>query len=428
MFWYYSHFKLPLVTFSPTFGNISYADHFTPSLIIFTPIMAIFKNAIALLVLQSLLFSFGGYAVYLFGKEKLQHTGLALGITFLYFMYLGSQFALTFDVHESTLAAAAFPWLFYAVFKKKWLIVGLLSLFIMGAKEDLPPYIAILGIYLFITNMQRKLGVCMAIIGSIYFFLVIKVFMPHLAIHAIKTFSNDLFPKSPQALFAIFFDSSTKIQTMLDSFGEFLFLPLLSGWFLLFPLIHFLVNFIDPQFPGRWGIYMHYRGLLSGIMSFGTIIGLSNVLTYGPSLFTKSYTKVIITFLLVCSALFFDITLHLPLNSIFKHSFYTKESWMTDIDKAIQYIPKDAYIVTTNHIAPHVAFNQHVYLYPQHLADAEYLLVDLTPNQPAINYWTSADTLPILQEEIQALISTKHTYKKVVQFHQVLLLKRIASF
>src|SRR5258708_19165855 len=54
-FWFYTHFKLPYVTLYPTFGDLVWADHFSPSLVLLTPLYFLWKDPSALLLFQSFL-------------------------------------------------------------------------------------------------------------------------------------------------------------------------------------------------------------------------------------------------------------------------------------------------------------------------------------------------------------------------------------
>ena len=57
--WFYTHFQLPYVTLYPTYGDLVWADHFGPSLILLTPFYMLWKDPRMLLILQSFIFDPG---------------------------------------------------------------------------------------------------------------------------------------------------------------------------------------------------------------------------------------------------------------------------------------------------------------------------------------------------------------------------------
>ena len=52
-------------------------------------------------------------------------------------------------------------------------------------------------------------------------------------------------------------------------------------------------------------------------------------------------------------------------------------------------IPKDAYLLTQNDLAPHVANRKNLFYFPTNLDKAEYIFLDLRANQPIVNFWLS---------------------------------------
>ena len=422
-FWFYTHFSLPYVTLSPTYGDLVWADHFSPSLMLLTPFYFLWPDPKTLIVLQSFIYTAGAYPVYRFAKEKLQSQMLALALAFSFLTFFGTQNPLTFDFHLGTIAASFLPWILWAMFKKKWKIFVVLCVVASGFKEDMPLYVATLSLYLILSRKNWKLGGILLVVSIAYEVLITKYIMPSLVHYAQKTFSVAYFKLDPAYLWALFFDNPAKMHTVFLSFANYLFIPLFSGPFLLLPFAHFFINFSNPEYPGRWDIYLHYRAYLTSIMAFGTILGLVGLAKRWPKVFARSTFKNIIASLLVVTALLFDFFLHLPLNSLAKKQFYYKENWIADNDKIARKIPEDAYLLTTNHLAPQVSYRKHVYYFPQHIDEADYIFVDLHPNQPIINFWYSAHIQEDLDNHIKSIIRSKK-YVIVEKSGDAYLLKR----
>lgn len=422
-FWFYTHLKLPHVTLYPTYGDLVWADHFSPSLLLLTPFYLLWKDPRTLLILQSLVLCSGAYPIYRFAKERLSHELFSLTIAVVYLTSFALQFPVTFDFHMATMAASFLPWILWCLFTERWLLFAVLSIVGMGFKEDMPIYIAILSFYMFITKRNRKMALLLFILSTGYIILVTQYLMPQMAHEATKIYSIPPIPKNPYSLFRLFTDSSIKTTTLFFTNINSLFLPLFSGSFILLPIVHFFINFANPSFPERWGLYMHYRSYLASIMAFGSILGILNLIRQKPQFFRKTQTLTILSFLLLGNAVVLDVLLHLPLNTLLKKQFYYQETWIHDNNEVIKRIPPSAYLLTTNHLFPQLAYRQHIYQYPHNLALAEYILFDTRKNQPVINYWLTAGTEEQFQNQIKKLLAS-HTFILDYESHEAVLLKR----
>lgn len=424
-FWYYSHFHLPFVTLYPTYGDLVWADHFTPSLMLLTPLFWIWRDPRMILIFQSLAFTTAAYPIFRFAKKQLKHTFFAYALAFMFLTFFGVQYPVTFDFHEANMAAALLPWVLWSMFEGKWIIFVVLASIMSGFKEDAPLYVSGLATYLIVTRKNWKLGLPLLVLSFSYFLLVTEILMPSFAHNAAKVFSTSYFSFTFQYLWSVFFNSPIKIHTMLLSFYNFLFLPLLAGPFLILPFVHFFINFSNPDFPGRWGIYLHYRGYLAAIFGFGTVLGYLNLLKWKPTWFKRNKVKTCFAILVILNAFFMDVTLHLPLNIFAKKQFYYQEPWIKDNERVIQHIPANAYVVTMNSLAPQIALRENIFYYPQNVNKADYIFVDLHPNQPPVSFWLTSDTSDNegqLREEIMQLVK-ENTYSIYYQSGDAFLLK-----
>ena len=387
-FWSYIHLTLPRVTFYPTNGDLVWADHFTPSLILLAPFYFIWSDPKILLILQAVLIVIGGYPIYSLAKELLKNEFLSLSIVLSYLLFFGTQFALTFDFHSATYGAIFLPWLFLFMFRKKWKSFLIIFLIAMGAKEDMPLLLSAISIYLVLTKKNIPLGIFLSVVSILYVYLVTKFIMPSLSVLSAKIYYTPSLPKGVIDTLSVFIDSPIKVKTLMLSFASFLFLPFLSGWFLIVAIFHFFINFISKEFSGRWDIYLHYRIHLASILAVGTILGTQKLLVHIKN-YDKNMVANILEITLLIATLGLDILLHLPVNTLLKPAFYRNEQWMSDNFDVMKKIPKYAYLLTQNDLAPHVANRKNLFYFPTNLDKAEYIFLDLRANQPIVNFWLS---------------------------------------
>lgn len=422
-FWSYIHLLSPHVTFYPTYGDLVWADHFTPSLILLAPFYLVWSDPKMLLILQAVLFVLGAYPIYRFSKETLKSEFLSLSIVLSYLLFFGTQFALTFDFHAATYSAIFLPWMFWFMFKSQWKRFIIFFLLTMGAKEDTPLLLSAVSVYLIISRKNVPLGITLSAFSFIYFLIVTKYLMPSFSYLSAKTFNTPQLPTNIIDIPLYLINSPIKIKTIFLSLLSFLFLPLLSGWFFLIAIAHFFINFISKEFTGRWDIFLHYRVHLSSILTFSTILGIKRILDFRMKKERKKVVIKAIGLSLVSIIIILDIVLHLPLNSLFKPNFYQKEQWMLDNLEVIKKIPENAYLLTQNNLAPHVANRKNLSYFPKNLPKADYIFVDLHENQPIINFWLSG-TQAETSKEIYGLVEDKE-FKVLYQKGQSMLLKRI---
>lgn len=425
-YFFYTHGKLPFVTLYPTLGDLAWADHFSPSLVLLTPFYFLWRDPKILLILQPFIYLTGAYAIWSVAKEKLKNTFLAYALSIAFCLFFGVQFPLTFDFHEATMAAATIAWLLWAMEKKKWWYLAVLSVIGAGFKEDMPLYIFSLGIYLVLARRNWKLGSIMAALSISYFLYITKIIMPGISHIGVKVESTTFFSLSPSYLFSVFFSSPIKIHTIILCLASFLFVPLLSGWFILLLLAHFFINFADPNFPGRWGIYLHYRGYVGAILSFGFIYGYLKLQKLFPNIFAKNKSKIIFGILLLLDSMLMDVALHLPLNTLSKSQFYYTEKWIKDNNYIVSKIPGDGILLTQNDLTPQVSFRQYVYYYPQHVNEAKYIFLDLHPDYglEAIDFWLSGSNEGKVVNSVQSLLFHKK-YKIIQKAGDAILMERI---
>lgn len=430
--WYYTHFLIPHVTFKPINGDVVFADHFTPTLVLLAPLFRVWQDAKLFLIIQSLFFVLGAYPIYIFAKDELKHSLVAISLALTYLIFYATQYALTFDFHPATFAASFLPWIFYALFKRRWNLFIMLGLLAAGCQEDFSLYIAVLGGYLLLTGKNRRVGFLLMLSMLLYFYSVVYYVMPSFRHNFETPTATPILSLYSLNLANIFFNSWVKIHTMLVSFGYLLFLPLLSGSFLLLPLAHFYINYAVPGLEGRWDVYLHYHSQLAAILIFASIIGYRNLIKKNL-FFETRLSKSVVAVMILSVSFFFDYQLHLPINTLAKPNFYKNEAWMGDLVLASKQVPENASVMTTQQIFPHLAFRKEIKFYNysisgedafQELAGIDYVVLDTRPNQSVGDYWYSFGNYKELEESVDTLLN-QHLFYIYFQKNNALVLKRV---
>lgn len=379
--WLFSQFKFPYSTIKEM---IIWGDHFSPSLVLLAPFYWIFDDVRMLLFLQVLVVCFGAVPIFLMGEKYLRNKFLSLVICFGYLVYFGLQNGLLFDFHLAVIYVGLICWLFYFADRKKWFWYFSTLFVFMFFKEDAPIIAFSIGLFIIFKYRNYKAGFLTLVFSGLLFILITRYFIPffnpagfHYKVEVPRTLSGFISAVSYPPV---------KIKTFLISFLPFAFFPVFSGSGLIPIVFHFLEHFPGKDLIGRWDIYLHYRAPLAAFMAVGTILGIENI---------KKKVKLgkrgdfVFAFLILLATGLVQYVLHLPLNSLLKPAFYYKSEKIEKLNSLVRKIPKDAGVVTLNNIASHLTHRERIYLFPK-VEDSEYVLVDISENQPANNFFNGA--------------------------------------
>jgi len=153
---------------SPEVDN-SFADHFRPFLLIVLPFYALFPSPLTLLVLQTLGLVMGAVPLYRLARYKLSNPAVALAVAAAYLLYPAVGFIGRFDFHIEVFAIPAFIAAFYALerghykWASFWLIIPLLC------KENLGLTVAVFGLYALLVRRKWALGAIWMGVGVFMF-------------------------------------------------------------------------------------------------------------------------------------------------------------------------------------------------------------------------------------------------------------------
>ncbi len=385
--WQYANFLYPYNTIKERF---ILGDHLTLTLPLLSVLYWLWDNVKILLIFQAFFISFSTIAIYKIAKIRKFSSFVCLCVSVIYSLFWGIQFAVSFDFHPIILGVGLFAWLLYFLEAKKKKLFILTLILVLLTQEDMGFALAAIGIIYFFRKNFRKISLLFILLGIITSLTEIRI------IAVLSPVGFDYTPaisNNPLEIIKDLFNDPQKIQTWIYSFGWFSFLPLFSLSSVIAVTSNLAQFFVTgDQFSRMWSPYMHHRAILSIFLFLGTL----NFLEYVKSLNKKYLNLNLIVILLVLSALFQQFIFHFPLNKLSKPDYWKSESWMTDNEKLFKEIPKDASVVTSQNLAPHLSHRKEIYLiYPrvkdfknckkcwwlEFAGKPEYMVLDLHPNQ-----------------------------------------------
>ena len=365
--------------FESSVKGINYlGDHFTPILVLLSPLYWLWSDAKVLLIVQSIALALPALPLYWLACEKLESVELRATIPLVYLCYPAVSYMNTFDFHPITLVIAPLTFGFYFMEIKAYKRMLFCLALALLVKEEVAITVAMSGVFLLIFSKERKLGLGILLLSGLYALCTFKLFMPyfrvqgaetgfmylkryahlgtdipsiiqHIALHPIDAIQKTLaLSKQNHAIQALYF------------FLPIAFLPLLSPKHMLLWLPAFFYTFLSSH-PLQFHIRYQYSAIFIPYFWVGTVFALGYIDQFIKRKKPESNALLskIATALLLVGGLV-GIILHVmhPLRSSPMEP--RKGIKLNTFHQVKKLIPKSASLSTTNALGPHFSQRKHL--------------------------------------------------------------------
>lgn len=152
-------------------------QHFTPALLLWLPIYALFPSPATLSVLQAAFATISGLLLYALACRHLEHRlSLAIMVSFYGAIAVLNPYLANFhDIGQMPLFIFG---LLLAMEYRRWWIFGILCLAILAVREDSCIALFGIGAYLLVSRRHPGIGSSVCVLSVLYFVLVTNVLMP----------------------------------------------------------------------------------------------------------------------------------------------------------------------------------------------------------------------------------------------------------
>ncbi len=172
MYYYMRKTGLPLTTCEREGLLSHFAVHVSPSLYLLLPVYAIFPSQITILILQVLVVGSGVIPLWKLGKQKGMANGICFGLCIVYLLYPATTGGLFYDFHENKLLLPLLLWMLYALESEKTVLFAVMTVLVLGVKEDAAIYVACVALYMIFGKKKWKSGLATLITSIAWFFAV----------------------------------------------------------------------------------------------------------------------------------------------------------------------------------------------------------------------------------------------------------------
>jgi uncharacterized membrane protein len=155
--------------------------HVEPILLPISLLYLIYSGPEILFLVQSVVVALGALPVYGLARRKLNSEALALIFALAYLMFPAIQGANLLDFHAVTLAPTFLLAAFYYLEERRAGRFALFAGLAVATKEDMTLLVLMIGLYAWLINGQRRLGLVTVLLGLLWAYLAVFVIPPALA-------------------------------------------------------------------------------------------------------------------------------------------------------------------------------------------------------------------------------------------------------
>lgn len=386
-------------------------------LILFFPFYFLWENPKMLLLIQSVIVSFGAIFIYLLtikvleNNSKLQVTSyklIALSLSFSYLMNPSLQWSILYDFHAVTLATTFLLAAFYFMYKKNFFLFLLFSILAGLTKEQVWIPVGLMGFYISISNIKNNIseiqskkykflkdkGIILGLLVFAFSFLIFYLLLWHAIPAASSTkehfalsyFESNL--ENPSALLTNIFmnplstfskltDESRRIyfQGLLDPLG---YLPIFTSWIFIFPSADLFLNIFSDK-PELHQIYYQYSAVITPFLYISTIFSLVYLMKKIKFLSPFTLSIYIVVAVIMGGYKYGPLPWTKEANIAMLENPQKNKDF---IKNKLKMIPADAKVTSTNNLGAHLSHRQNLYTIPHATNSADFIVLLIRPNSP----------------------------------------------
>ncbi len=393
-------------------------QHFTPALLIWLPLYALFPSPVTLTVLQVTLVTAAGIVLYFLAREYLEPP-LAAMITVSYYGAIAVVAPTLSNFHDiSQLPLFTFG-LLLAMEKRKWWVFWLLAVLILAVREDSGVGLFSVGFYTILSKRFPRVGLAVCVLSFGYMVALTNLIMPLFSADISKRFMMERFGQFASGeeastieiiwgivsnplrliveLFSPFFDT---IEYLLGQWLPLAFVPAISpaAWMVAgFPLLKLLLG----KGESVLSITIRYAMTVVPGLFYGAILWWSvHPKAFRPA-FRRFWVFCICLSLLLTVAFNPNRTLSFIVPDSFQPWVYVSlpKQWQhaQQVRSLLAQIPPNASVSATTYLVPPLSSRREIVRWPalqlrndaKQTINVEYAIVDLwqlQQYQPAFKY------------------------------------------
>ncbi|MFN8533618.1 MAG: DUF2079 domain-containing protein [Dehalococcoidia bacterium] len=376
-------------------GRTRLAAHVEPILLPIAQVYRLFSGPETLLVIQAIVISLGALPVFWLARDKLRNDFAAITFASAYLLSPELEAANLSDFHPVSLASSFLLFAFYFLHKDRYVGFVVFAILAMMTKEQVPLSIAMLSLYIVFVKRKPFIGWPVFAVAGAWFLVAFLVVLPannptraspYLSrydqlgsspLEVIGTLITDPGKAFPAKSFP------DKLLYLRQLFSPVAFLAWLSPLALLPALPDLTINLLS-SFEAMYSGGSHYSAVIVPFIIIASIDGLALL----ASLIARLSVRLVQPFVYTMSGAVLLLSVFSYYNSVvllLADNFPQVTDHHRLLSQIVALIPPDSSVSAGTTLNPHVSQRQRLYLFPD-LADAEYVLVDVTASPHPLDY------------------------------------------
>lgn len=356
-------------------------------LILLTPFYVLWSDPRILLIIQSIVISFGAFFIYFLSNEVVKKRSISLIFAAGYLMNPFLQRMNIYDFHAVALATTFLLGSFYFLYTKKWFWGVIFLILSVLSKENIYIIAFFIGAYLFISGKNKRLGLVISFVSLFSFVLIMKVFIPNLrgANHFAFKFLSNFGNSTEDVIVSLVTNPLEAVKTALQNRGDLYlfrmllpvgFTSLLALPYLLFASADITKNVLASNSNFR-DIYYQYWAEIIPFVYISAMFAVSFLLRK----FKRFSVFAVCVYLVFFSSLSWWLYSPLPgAKRANVANFRNTVPEKNEILQAVSQIPQDKSVSTTNNLGAHLSQRENLYTVPLGQNSADYVLYYLKRN------------------------------------------------
>jgi uncharacterized membrane protein len=367
------------------------ALHFEPILLPISLSYLVYSDPRTLLALQTVMVGLGALPVFWLAREKLNSDLAALVFPLAYLLFPALEAANLFDFHTVTLAASFLLYALYFLQSRRYGLFALFAILAMSCKEDIPLLVAMMGIYIFVFQKARKVGVLTFMGSGCWFYVAVFLISPRFSpigqnVHMER---YAYLGQTPQQMVNTVLTQPGLIWQQLvvkARVGHYLcqllmpvaFTSLLSPQTFLISLPSLAINLLSQYKSMQEVSRYHYAAPLVPFVIISSVYGVDFLATLGwerLKVKKRSALYFLSGVVLVASLCYHYYRGFSPLSAQFQWPMVTEHHRL--MQKFADMIPPTASLSAQFNLNPHLSQRENIYVCP-YIEDVEYVFIDVS--------------------------------------------------
>ncbi|MBM3129881.1 MAG: DUF2079 domain-containing protein [Chloroflexi bacterium] len=371
---------------------------FTPIVLAFVPLYAVWASPIVLLIVQVLGLGLAGLPIYWFARHQLGGAWAWL-IALTYYLHPGLQHIGLTEFHEIALVVPLLSFAAFFLLRAHYRGLFVCLALALLVKEEIGLVVTMFGAYIFLVQRRRVLGASVALFGIVWIVFLLQVVIPFFrgaeyggAFYyfgqgevggggarysylgrSVPEIVTTLLTQPGKVLAYILIPE--KIAYGLHLLAPLAFVPMVGVEILALALPTFAYSVLST-YPLQYEIRSYYFSPLLPFLFYATVSGVRRVLLWrGELRYALAVT------LCVSSVGAYFLNGAGPLARHFQPQRYLIDARTHLGNALLAQIPPEAVVIAQNEFLAHLSNRQFLYEVPviPHYHQADYLVVDTTP-------------------------------------------------